>query len=230
MFIFTWIVKRGGYMPDIDKDKKDKSHVLRIGLAGNPNCGKTTVFNGYTGTHQHVGNYPGVTVEKKESQLKFEGRNIILIDLPGIYSITPYSQEEIAARDELMLSNMQTIIDVVEASALERGLLLTVQLLEMGMPVVVACNMMDEAKKAGIQIDMPLLAKRLNAPVFPMVAKNEEGLKDVLADAVKLAEGGNVSLCKSHMGLTLMKRCWKWRRPLNLQDLKTSHIMQDLSH
>lgn len=95
---------------------------LRIGLAGNPNCGKTTVFNGYTGTHQHVGNYPGVTVEKKEGQLKFDGRNIILVDLPGIYSITPYSQEEIAARDELVLSNMQAVIDVVDASALERGL------------------------------------------------------------------------------------------------------------
>lgn len=180
-------------MPDTEMDKKDKSHVLRIGLAGNPNCGKTTVFNGYTGAHQHVGNYPGVTVEKKQGQIQFEGDIVTLVDLPGIYSLTAYSQEELAAREELVFSNMQSVIDVVDASALERGLLLTVQLLEMGMPVVIACNIMDEARKAGIQIDMQLLAERLNVPVLPMVARKGEGLKDVLDEAIKLAEGGKRS-------------------------------------
>lgn len=180
-------------MPDTEMDKKDKSHVLRIGLAGNPNCGKTTVFNGYTGAHQHVGNYPGVTVEKKQGQIQFEGDIVTLVDLPGIYSLTAYSQEELAAREELVFSNMQSVIDVVDASALERGLLLTVQLLEMGMPVVIACNIMDEARKAGIQIDMQLLAERLNVPVLPMVARKGEGLKEVLDEAIKLAEGGKRS-------------------------------------
>lgn len=177
-------------MPDTEMDKNDKSHVLRIGLAGNPNCGKTTVFNGYTGTHQHVGNYPGVTVEKKEGQIQLEGETITLVDLPGIYSLTAYSEEELAAREELVLSNMQSVIDIVDASALERGLLLTIQLLEMGMPLVVACNMMDEAQKAGIQINMQLLANRLNTPVLPMVARKEEGLNEVLSEAVKLANKG----------------------------------------
>lgn len=180
--------KNGGHMAETAKTGQRQD--LRIGLAGNPNCGKTTVFNGYTGTHQHVGNYPGVTVEKKEGLIQFAGRAITLIDLPGIYSLTPYSQEELAAREELALSNMQTVIDVVDASALARGLLLTVQLLEMGMPVVVACNMMDEAQKAGIQINMQLLASRLNAPVLPMVARKEEGLNDVMSEAVKLADSG----------------------------------------
>lgn len=164
---------------------------MRIGLAGNPNCGKTTVFNGYTGTHQHVGNYPGVTVEKKEGYFEFEGREITLVDLPGIYSLTPYSQEELAAREELSISNMQAVIDVIDASGLDRGLLLTLQLLEMGMPVVVACNMMDEARKAGIQIDMPLLAKRLGCPVLPMVARDGEGMKEVMESAIELAGEGD---------------------------------------
>lgn len=177
-------------MPYTEMDKKGKSHVLRIGLAGNPNCGKTTVFNGYTGTHQHVGNYPGVTVEKKEGQIQFEGETLTLVDLPGIYSLTAYSQEELAAREELVLSNMQSVIDIVDASALERGLLLTIQLLEMGMPLVVACNMMDEAENAGLQINMQLLSKRLNTPVLPMVARKKEGLNEVLGAAVKLANKG----------------------------------------
>ncbi|MBD5641093.1 MAG: ferrous iron transport protein B [Desulfovibrio sp.] len=177
-------------MPDTKIHNEDNRQPLRIGLAGNPNCGKTTVFNGYTGTHQHVGNYPGVTVEKKEGQILLDGRNVTLVDLPGIYSLAAYSQEELAAREELVLANMQAVIDIVDASALERGLLLTVQLLEMGMPLVVACNMMDEAQKAGIQINMQLLAKRLNTPVLPMVARKEEGLSEVLRAAIKTADDG----------------------------------------
>lgn len=163
---------------------------LRIALAGNPNCGKTTVFNGYTGARQHVGNYPGVTVDRKEGHLEFEGHSITLVDLPGTYSLTAYSQEEIVARHELALSNVKSVIDVVDASALERNLLLTIQMLEMGMPVVLACNMMDEAEHAGIHIDMARLSRLLHSPVVAMIAKEDVGLKEAMEDAVKLAQEG----------------------------------------
>ena len=161
---------------------------LRIALAGNPNCGKTTVFNGYTGSRQHVGNYPGVTVDRKEGHLDFEGHQITLVDLPGAYSLTAFSQEELVARGELAAGNVQAVIDVADASALERNLLLTVQLLEMGMPLVLACNMMDEARESGIQIDMERLGKFLHAPVLPMIARQGVGLRETMAAAVKLAQ------------------------------------------
>jgi len=161
---------------------------IRIALTGNPNCGKTTVFNGYTGARQHVGNYPGVTVDRKEGHAEIDGKTVTLVDLPGTYSLTAYSQEEIVARRELAFSNVGAVIDVVDASALERNLLLTVQMLEMGMPVVVACNMMDEAKAAGIEIDMPRLSRLLSSPVVSMVAKEEVGLTEALREAVKLAD------------------------------------------
>lgn len=161
---------------------------MRIALAGNPNCGKTTVFNAYTGSRQHVGNYPGVTVDKKEGEFEFEGHEILLVDLPGTYSLTPYSMEEIVVRREMRLNNMQSVIDVVDASALERNLLLTVQILEMGIPLVLACNMMDEAERAGIHIDMPRLSSLLQIPVIPMVAKSGTGLKEAMEKAIKVAE------------------------------------------
>ncbi|MBD5417541.1 MAG: ferrous iron transport protein B [Desulfovibrio sp.] len=163
---------------------------LRIALAGNPNCGKTTVFNAYTGARQHVGNYPGVTVDRKEGTLDVDGRHITLVDLPGTYSLTAFSQEELVARGELSAGHVQAVIDVADASALERNLLLTVQLLEMGMPVVLACNMMDEAREAGIHIDMERLGKLLHTPVLPMIAREGEGLRETMQEAIKLADGG----------------------------------------
>ena len=163
---------------------------MRIALAGNPNCGKTTVFNGYTGAKQHVGNYPGVTVDRKEGEVFVGGHRVTLVDLPGTYSLTAYSMEEIVARRELSSNNVQAVIDVAEASALERNLLLTVQMLEMGMPVVLGCNMMDEATKGGITIDMEGLSKALGIPVFPMTARSGHGLREVLESAVELAQGG----------------------------------------
>ena len=166
------------------------SAMVRIALAGNPNCGKTTVFNGYTGARQHVGNYPGVTVDRKEGQLVFNGETVTLVDLPGTYSLTAYSQEELVARRELAANNVQAVIDVVDSSALERNLLLTVQMLEMGMPVVLACNMMDEARAAGIHIDMDRLGRMLGIPVVPMVARTGEGLKKAMELAVGLARAG----------------------------------------
>lgn len=163
---------------------------IRIALAGNPNCGKTTVFNGYTGARQHVGNYPGVTVDKKEGFLELDGKHITLVDLPGTYSLSAYSMEELVARRELALAHVGAVINVVDASALERNLLLTVQLLEMGMPLVLACNMMDEAASAGIHIDLPQLSKLLGCPVVAMVAKEDIGLKEAMSDAIAMAEKG----------------------------------------
>lgn len=160
---------------------------LRIALVGNPNCGKTTVFNGYTGARQHVGNYPGVTVDRKEGIINVGGKTVTVVDLPGTYSLTAYSQEELVARRELALSHVGAVIDVVDASALERNLLLTVQLLEMGMPLVLACNMMDEARQAGIEIDMRRLGKILEVPVVSMVAREGAGLDEAMNEAVALA-------------------------------------------
>lgn len=178
-------------MNDINKSSVEKTvKALRIALAGNPNCGKTTVFNAYTGSRQHVGNYPGVTVDRKEGNLEIDETQVTLVDLPGTYSLTAYSQEEIVARRELNLGRVQSVIDIADASALERNLLLTVQLLEMGKPVVLACNMMDEAQEAGIEIDMPRLSHLLDIPVVPMIAKKGIGLKEAMDDAIKLAGEG----------------------------------------
>ena len=174
----------------VEEMHSGSSAMVRIALAGNPNCGKTTVFNGYTGARQHVGNYPGVTVDRKEGQFVFNGEPVTLVDLPGTYSLTAYSQEELVARRELAANNVQAVIDVVDSSALERNLLLTVQMLEMGMPVVLACNMMDEARAAGIHIDMDRLSRMLGIPVVPMVARTGEGLKKAMELAVGLARAG----------------------------------------
>ena len=163
---------------------------MRIALAGNPNCGKTTVFNAYTGARQHVGNYPGVTVDRKEGSLRHGQENVVLVDLPGTYSLTAYSMEELVARAELSANNVQAVINVVDASALERNLLLTVQRMEMGLPGVLGCNMMDEARAAGLHIDVKRLAELLDTPVVPMVAKTGEGLKTAMDEAVRLARKG----------------------------------------
>lgn len=162
----------------------------RIALAGNPNCGKTTLFNAYTGSRQHVGNYPGVTVDRKEGTISVDNTPVTLVDLPGTYSLTAYSQEELVARDELSLGRVDAVIDCADASALERNMLLTVQMMEMGMPVVLACNMMDEARKAGIHIDMQKLSEQLGTPVLPIVARNGEGIREVPRAALDLAKKG----------------------------------------
>ena len=130
---------------------------IRIALAGNPNCGKTTMFNNLTGSNQYVGNWPGVTVEKKEGKLKGK-KDIIITDLPGIYSLSPYTLEEVVSRDYLINERPDAIINLVDATNLERNLYLTTQLLELGIPVVIALNMMDLAVKSGDKIDEKKLA------------------------------------------------------------------------
>ncbi|HIW00937.1 MAG TPA: ferrous iron transport protein B [Candidatus Desulfovibrio intestinipullorum] len=163
---------------------------LRIALAGNPNCGKTTLFNTYTGARQHVGNYPGVTVDRKEGPMTVNGRDITLVDIPGTYSLTAYSQEELVARSELSFGMVDAVIDIADASALQRSMLLTVQIMEMGMPVVLACNMMDEARKAGVHINMKKLSQKLGAPCMPLVARTGEGSREIMQQALKLGDKG----------------------------------------
>ena len=160
---------------------------LTIALAGNPNSGKTTVFNAYTGAHQHVGNYPGITVEQKEGTTRLpDGELVRLIDLPGIYSLTAYTQEETVARMVLAQQRPQAIINVLNAAALERNLYLTVQFLEMGLPVALGLNMMDEANRDGVRIDAQALGDRLGLPVVKTIARSGEGLPALLEAAVQL--------------------------------------------
>ncbi|RHS31890.1 hypothetical protein DWV55_12235 [Butyricicoccus sp. AF10-3] len=142
---------------------------IRLALAGNPNCGKTTMFNDLTGATQYVGNWPGVTVEKKEGKFKAD-KEVLITDLPGIYSLSPYTLEEVVARDYLVNEKPQAIMNLVDASNIERNLYLTTQLLEMGIPVVVALNMMDIVKKRGDVIDVKKLSQELGVPVVETAA------------------------------------------------------------
>ena len=133
---------------------------IKIALAGNPNCGKTTLFNALTGSNQFVGNWPGVTVEKKEGKLKGH-KDVVIMDLPGIYSLSPYTLEEVVARNYLISERPDAILNIIDGTNLERNLYLTTQLVELGIPVVVAINMMDVVKKNGDKINTDQLAKEL---------------------------------------------------------------------
>ena len=156
------------------------TRTMKVALAGNPNCGKTTLFNALTGSNQYVGNWPGVTVEKKEGTARLGDREITVVDLPGIYSLSPYSMEEIVARDFIIGEGPDAVIDIVDATNLERNLYLTVQLLELERPLVLALNFMDEVKARGDQIDVERLSKELGVPVVPITAKTGEGLDELL--------------------------------------------------
>ena len=156
------------------------TRTMKVALAGNPNCGKTTLFNALTGFNQYVGNWPGVTVEKKEGTAHLGDRAITVVDLPGIYSLSPYSMEEIVARDFIIGEGPDAVIDIVDATNLERNLYLTVQLLELERPLVLALNFMDEVKARGDQIDVERLSKELGVPVVPITAKTGEGLDELL--------------------------------------------------
>ena len=158
-----------------------------IALAGNPNAGKTTFFNAATGGHQHVGNYPGITVEKKEGSVTVAGREYGVVDLPGTYSLTAYSAEELVARDFLARQRPDVVLDVLNAGALERNLYLAVQLFELGAPVVLVLNMMDEAEKRGVRIDAKRLGALLDAPVVPVVARTGQGVATALLVGADLA-------------------------------------------
>ena len=153
-----------------------------LALAGNQNCGKTTLFNCLTGSNQHVGNFPGVTVEKKEGPIKGH-KDMILVDLPGIYSLSPYTSEEVVTRDFILKEHPKAIINIVDATNIERNLYLSLQLMELGIPMVIALNMMDEVRASGNSIDVELLSAHLGVPVIPISAGKNEGISDLL-DAV----------------------------------------------
>jgi len=161
---------------------------ITIAIAGNPNSGKTTLFNAITGARQHVGNYPGVTVEKKEGKCKYEDREIKVIDLPGTYSLSPYSIEEIVTRNFIIEEKPDVIVDVIDASNLERNLYLALQLIELDIPLLLVFNMMDFASSQGYKINIKLIEKLLDTPVVTAIASRGEGVDHVIKTALLLAE------------------------------------------
>ena len=162
---------------------------ITIALAGNPNSGKTTVFNNLTGARQHVGNWPGVTVEKKEGSLRYADYDIKVVDLPGVYSLTAYSLDEVIARDFVVDENPDVVVDIVDASNLERNLYLAVQLLEMGAPLIIALNMMDVAESRRYRIDVDALVREIGAPVVSMVATRNQGTQELLQTVMEMVKG-----------------------------------------
>lgn len=159
---------------------------IQVALAGNPNCGKTTLFNGLTGATQYVGNWPGVTVEKKEGKYK-EDKDIKITDLPGIYSLSPYTLEEVVSREFLLNGNVDVVLNIIDGSNLERNLFLTTQILELGIPTVVAINMLDVIEKRKDTIDYKKLSKELGCPVLPISALKNTGIKELMAEVKKVA-------------------------------------------
>ena len=178
--------------PVAQNSRADDAREIKIALAGDPNCGKTTLFNELTGGNQYVGNWPGVTVEKKEGRIKGR-KNVVLQDLPGIYSLSPYSPEEIITRTYLVKERPDAIIDIVDGTNLERNLYLTTQLLELGIPTVVAVNMMDVVRKNGDDIDFEKLSREIRCPVMPISALTGEGTQEVAAKAIELARAASAA-------------------------------------
>jgi ferrous iron transport protein B len=166
---------------------------MTIALAGNPNAGKSTIFNALTGGRQHVGNWPGKTVEKKEGVWKHNGQEFTVVDLPGTYSLTAYSLEEVIARDFIVEEKPDVVVTVIDAANLERNLYLTVQIIEMGARVVIALNMSDIAEARGLKIDFEQISLALGAAVIPTTASKElglEALKQAILDTINTKKGG----------------------------------------
>jgi ferrous iron transport protein B len=183
--------------------------VKKFALAGNPNCGKTTLFNGLTGSTAHVGNWPGVTVDKKEGVYKKFNEPISVVDLPGIYSLSPYTPEEVIARNFILEEKPDCVINIIDATNLERNLYLTTQIMEIDVPVIIALNMMDEVEKAGDSIDYKELEKRIGLPVVPISALKQEGLDALMERAYET--------CKvERKGVTV------------LQDTAIKHLISDI--
>ena len=157
---------------------------ITFALIGNPNSGKTTLFNQMTGSNQHVGNFPGVTVEKKEGQVRGH-KEVSVVDLPGIYSLSPYTAEEVVTRDFLVDEKPDAIINIIDATNLERNLYLTLQLIELDIPMILALNMMDEIRGNGTSIDIAELEDQLGVPIVPISASKNEGVDELTHRAIK---------------------------------------------
>ena len=168
---------------------------IKIALAGNPNCGKTTLFNSLTGSNQFVGNWPGVTVEKKEGKLKGD-KDVSIIDLPGIYSLSPYTLEEVVTRNYLIKERPNVILNIIDGTNLERNLYLTTQLMELGIPVVVAVNMMDIIEKNGDKLNTKNLSKELGCTVVEISALKGTGVMEAANKAVEVAKSGVLQIPK----------------------------------
>ena len=178
---------------------------IRAALAGNPNCGKTTLFNAFTGAKLKVANWPGVTVERMEGETSYKGRKIRVIDTPGIYSLTSYTMEELVTRRCIEEDGVDVIVNVVDASSLERNLYLTMQLLELGFPMVVALNMMDELRENDGSVMVNEMEEALGVPVIPISAVKGEGIEELVRHAVHVAKYQerpmDTDFCKKEEGI-----------------------------
>ena len=209
---------------------------IKIALAGNPNCGKTTMFNALTGANQYVGNWPGVTVEKKEGKLKSkrQSEEVIVTDLPGIYSLSPYTLEEVVSRDYLLKENPDVIVDLVDATNIERNLYLTTQLIETGVPVVIALNMADLLEKRGIKIDVARLSMLLDCPIVETSALKQTGLDKLIDEAVKVAKKKEADLPKEIFSRNLEEAvscgCRAFFRQTSLQNKKRWYAVKFLEN
>ena len=167
---------------------------INVAVTGNPNCGKTTLFNLLAGTNYHVANYPGITVERKFAGVNYKGQDFILHDLPGSYSLSVFSEEEKVTRDFLVLDKPDIVLQVIDASNLQRNLYFTVQLIEMGLPVILALNMVDVAEKRGRKIDAKKLSQKLGVPVIETVARNGQGKEQILDALLNFKMGKQLAL------------------------------------
>ena len=165
---------------------------ITIAIAGNPNSGKSSIFNMLTGARQHVGNYPGVTVEKKEGQCRYKDYEITIVDLPGTYSLSAYSTEELIARNFIIEEQPDVVIDVVDSSAIERNLYLATQLIEMNVPLVLAFNMSDIAERKGLHFDIEHLSELLQTSIVPTIGNKGKGRAELMDAIIKTAQGGRV--------------------------------------
>lgn len=195
---------------------------LTIAFIGNPNCGKTTLFNAYTGANLKVANWPGVTVERVEGAIESHGRKIRLVDLPGTYSLSSYTMEEQVSLQFILSDQVDVVVDVADASSLERSLYLTLQLIELGKPVVLALNMMDIVEKRGIDLDLHRLQELLGIPVVPVVARKKKGLRTLLHAALHQHEDGDAS--NHRPGRWTGKRNWSMSRNTQQTLKRTSGI------
>ena len=173
---------------EMERLAKERHHVIRVALVGNPNCGKTSLFNIASGSHEHVGNYSGVTVDAKEGHFEYKGYKIVLVDLPGTYSLSAYSPEELYVRKNLIENVPDVVINVVDASNIERNLYLTTQVIDMNLRVVMALNMYDELQAMGDSLDIKQLGYLLGMPVCPTVSRDGTGIPELLDTVIKIYE------------------------------------------